>query len=65
MDYVVKTEVADESTAVSRSAELLVALSAPSDEEFATAIVTAIAETAENATDYTVTVSNREARDRG
>lgn len=57
----VKTEVVDENVAVSRSAEILVALSAPSDEEFAAAIVSAIAETAANATDYTVTVSNREA----
>eukprot|EP00913_Durusdinium_trenchii_P017381 g16341.t1 len=61
VDYVVTTEVADESTAVSRGTEMLTALTLPTDEQFAQSITQAIEEASEGNSSYSVTVTARQA----
>ncbi|CAL1163661.1 unnamed protein product [Cladocopium goreaui] len=60
VDYVVNTEVADQSEAVTKGLELVQALSLPTDDEFAQSIVQAIVESG-GATSYAVTVTDRQA----
>lgn len=60
VDYVVSTEVVDQSEAVTKGLELVQALSLPTDDEFAQSIVQAIVESG-GATSYAVTVTDRQA----
>jgi len=61
VDYTVNTEVADQSEAVSRGVELVAAISAPSDEQFASTITQAITEASGGSSSYAVVVTEREA----
>lgn len=61
VDYIVNTEVADQSEAVTKGLELVQALSLPTDDEFAQSIVQAIVESSAGATSYAVTVTDRQA----
>jgi len=61
VDYTVNTEVADQSEAVARGVELVAAISAPSDEQFASTITQAISEASGGTSSYSVVVTEREA----
>ncbi|CAJ1451187.1 unnamed protein product, partial [Effrenium voratum] len=61
VDYVIRLLVETESEAVTAATELLVAVSAPSDQDFSAIIAQAIEEVSEGNSSYTVEVTARQA----